>query len=133
MELIAGDELDTFIEKQLTLSLWSKVYVLLNILQGLRHLVSQKIVHLDLKPSNIIVSRNYITKIIDFGEAYHHNVCSSGNKGPIQITCLDLLFLILLRIRPSSEEVVVHGRKVLVQLEARCVRFWCYFIISNLQ
>ena len=102
MELIAGDELDTFIEKQLTLSLWSKVYVLLNILQGLRHLVSQKIVHLDLKPSNIIISRNYITKIIDFGEAYHHNVCSSGNKGPIQITCLDLLFLILLR-RSTAE------------------------------
>ena len=102
MELIAGDELDTFIEKQLTLSLWSKVYVLLNILQGLRHLVSQKIVHLDLKPSNIIVGRNYITKIIDFGEAYHHNVCSSGNKGPIQITCLDLLFLILLR-RSTAE------------------------------
>lgn len=96
MELIAGDELDKFIEKQLTLSLWSKIYVLLNILQGLRHLSSQKIVHLDLKPSNIIVGRSYITKIIDFGEAYHHNVCSSGKKQLIKITCLALLSLILL-------------------------------------
>lgn len=96
MELIAGDELDTFIDKQLTLSLWSKIYVLLNILQGLRHLVSQRIVHLDLKPSNIIVSRNYITKIIDFGDAYHHNACSIGNNTLIKITYLDLLFHILL-------------------------------------
>lgn len=96
MELIAGDELDTFLEKQLTLSLWSKIYILLNILQGLRHLVSQKIVHLDLKPSNIIVGRSYITKIIDFGEAYHQKVCSSGNKHLIKITCLALPFLTLL-------------------------------------
>ena len=30
--------------------------------------------HLDIKPANIIIARNYVAKISDFGEAFHQNV-----------------------------------------------------------
>lgn len=43
---------------------------------GLRHLNTYGIVHLDLKPINVLVCRQQTTKIIDYGEAYHQEVCS---------------------------------------------------------
>lgn len=34
------------------------------------------IVHLDLKPGNLMVSNSLNVKIIDFGESYHSTVCT---------------------------------------------------------
>lgn len=53
---------------------------MLNIIHGLRHIMDYNIVHLDLKPINIIVPKNkkLIVKIIDFGEAYHPEICPKG-------------------------------------------------------
>ena len=63
------------------MSLHTKLQLLLNIAQGLRHLHGCGIVHLDVKPFNIVVTRGLIPKIIDFGDSYHKEVCSKS------ITC----------------------------------------------
>jgi serine/threonine protein kinase len=41
------------------------------IAQGLRFLHINKIVHLDMKPENVLFLKGFVIKIIDFGEAYH--------------------------------------------------------------
>ena len=42
--------------------------------QSLRYLRDYKIVHLDLKPTNVMLYCNLLIKLIDFGEAYHPNL-----------------------------------------------------------
>lgn len=76
MEYIQGEELDKYIEKRSqTISFSTKILLLSNIYYGFRHLVTYKIIHLDLKPINIMVSRQLQIKIIDFGEAYNQQIC----------------------------------------------------------
>ncbi|XP_062972873.1 striated muscle preferentially expressed protein kinase isoform X2 [Elgaria multicarinata webbii] len=43
------------------------------ILQGLEYLHGRRIIHLDLKPDNVIVSSTNVIKIIDFGSAQSYN------------------------------------------------------------
>jgi serine/threonine protein kinase len=81
MEVLQGDCYDNFLtEKADTLSLWTKVYLLLNIVSGLRHLNGYNIVHLDLKPLNIIVCKSLIPKILDYGEAYHKDLAKKSTN-----------------------------------------------------
>lgn len=42
-----------------------------SLVQALRYLRDYKIVHLDLKPQNIMLYANYLVKLVDFGESYH--------------------------------------------------------------
>jgi serine/threonine protein kinase len=68
MEFKESQTLDIYLCKRfLTISLWSKIRILLNIVFGMKHLINYKIVHLDLKPTNILICKFLITKIIDFG------------------------------------------------------------------
>ena len=43
---------------------------MLMIAQGLKVLKDCEIVHLDLKPSNCIVTKRLVVKLIDFGESF---------------------------------------------------------------
>jgi len=62
-------------------SVWSmstKIFFLYQISIGLRFLKDHEVVHLDIKPENLLVKcltvnkkNQYIVKIIDFGEAYY--------------------------------------------------------------
>jgi serine/threonine protein kinase len=61
-----------------SISLQTKIYLLVMITQGLRYLQEYKIAHLDLKPTNIMMHRKLGIKLIDFGESYHPDV--KGNK-----------------------------------------------------
>lgn len=43
--------------------------ILIQLSQGLYYLHSNKILHCDLKPQNIVLSQDYVVKIADFGQA----------------------------------------------------------------
>ena len=57
-----------------TLSLNSKAFLIVNIINSLRFLNDYQIVHMDLNLNNFLVFRDYLTKLIDFGEAYNSKV-----------------------------------------------------------
>jgi serine/threonine protein kinase len=63
-----------------TLSLNSKAFLLVNLANSLRFLNDYHVVHMDLGLNNILVYRDYLIKLIDFGEAYSENVNTSNGK-----------------------------------------------------
>ncbi len=72
--------MDVYIdERKQVLSFWTKIFLVKNIVNGLRFISSYKIVHLDLKPLNIIVVSELLTKIIDFSDSYHPKVCNQSS------------------------------------------------------
>ncbi|KRX10119.1 Protein kinase-like domain [Pseudocohnilembus persalinus] len=88
MEYYPHKSLDNFlINFQKTISLNTKIYFLWQITLALKFLAENKIYHLDLKPANVILSKAYITKLIDFGESFCENIHNqndfkSGNTIP---------------------------------------------------
>lgn len=79
-----SDTLSSFLNKKReTISLNSKLYVLINLLQALRLIKDYGVVHMDLSPSNVLVNSNYIAQLIDFGESYHIKICGKGNDALI--------------------------------------------------
>ena len=64
--------LDEYLESnKKTISLKTLITFLTQIANGLYFLREKKIVHLDLKPSNVIIAKNLKAKIADFGEAFY--------------------------------------------------------------
>ena len=58
-----------------TMSLRTKLFFLAQIAHGLRFLRNYNIAHLDIKANNvIIILKDFLTKIIDFGESFHPEV-----------------------------------------------------------
>ena len=56
------------------------MYLIVNISNGLRFIDDYNVVHMDLNLNNILVYKDYLTKLIDFGEAFSPKVKSSqGN------------------------------------------------------
>jgi serine/threonine protein kinase len=80
MEYLNGEPLDRFSKsRKETLSLRSKLFLLFHLVHGVRFLIGREIVHLDLKPANVVVCKQLIPKIVDFGSAYHRELCPKGN------------------------------------------------------
>ena len=82
------------------MSLHTKIYFSFVISQSLRYLKQYKIVHLDLKPSNIMISQRLMIKLIDFGESFHPDLVSTFQS--IQIIylvspCLTVRLRIILK------------------------------------
>uniref|UniRef100_A0A0K0DSU5 non-specific serine/threonine protein kinase n=1 Tax=Strongyloides stercoralis TaxID=6248 RepID=A0A0K0DSU5_STRER len=68
------------------------IRVVINVLEGLKILHSKGIIHLDLKPANIIVDyqykrkhKNVVVKLIDFGLAKYLNYTNNINELPINL------------------------------------------------
>jgi serine/threonine protein kinase len=67
MEYIKGKTLEKVLEKEGTLDWAQAADLLRQISQGVEHAHSNKIIHRDLRPSNILVSEAGLAKITDFG------------------------------------------------------------------
>jgi nucleotide-binding universal stress UspA family protein len=70
MEYIPGQDLRTLLTAKTKLSLDFALKLAIQIGEGLQYLHSQGIIHLDIKPENIMVTPDNTAKILDFGLAY---------------------------------------------------------------
>lgn len=81
MDYLNGKTLDEFAERRKdSISFWTKIYLLRGVINGLQFISSYKIVHMDIKPTNIVVVKDLLTKIIDFGESYNSSLCNKSNS-----------------------------------------------------
>ncbi len=64
--LLEGNLFEYSKKRKVSISLYSKVYIMYSITLALKFLEYYKIVHLDLKPNNIMITQNLLVKIIDF-------------------------------------------------------------------
>lgn len=69
MEYLDGHDLDTYIEKNGAVSLKQAIDWLKQILPAFSYTHEQDIVHRDVKPSNLFLSKNGSIKVLDFGIA----------------------------------------------------------------
>ncbi|HUR81915.1 MAG TPA: sigma 54-interacting transcriptional regulator [Thermoanaerobaculia bacterium] len=89
MEFFAGRRITEFFDGQN----WPALYdVILQIASGLHHIHRLGIVHLDLKPSNILVSEDGVAKIMDFGLAIEsRTVLDRRIRGTLQYMAPEVL------------------------------------------
>ena len=70
------------------------LYIMVNVMEGLRFIGSHNIVHMNLSMKNILIYNNLMIKLIDFGESYHKDVpTSKSNFFIIQKSNMALLSL----------------------------------------
>src|SRR5579862_4971037 len=69
MELLDGEDLRALIEDFADLPLADKVFLLLQICEGLGYAHDKGVVHRDIKPANIVVTATGRVKLLDFGLA----------------------------------------------------------------
>lgn len=67
MELLTGETLAARIEERGTLRLGEVLPTVLQVLEGLRAVHEVGIVHRDVKPSNVMIDRRGVAKLVDFG------------------------------------------------------------------
>ena len=69
MELIEGESLDQVIQRRTTLSVTLKIAYALQACRAFDYAHKRGIVHRDIKPGNVLVTRDGVVKVVDFGIA----------------------------------------------------------------
>ena len=69
MELIEGESLDQVIQRRTTLSLTLKIAYALQACRAFDYAHKRGIVHRDIKPGNVMVTKDGVVKVVDFGIA----------------------------------------------------------------
>src|SRR5262245_680861 len=69
MEFIEGDSLQNIIDARRKIVLEEKLGLIVQVCNGLYYAHERQIVHRDIKPGNIMVSKDRVAKIVDFGLA----------------------------------------------------------------
>ncbi|HEY4640876.1 MAG TPA: serine/threonine-protein kinase, partial [Thermoanaerobaculia bacterium] len=89
MEFFAGKKISEYFDGQN----WDALYdAVLQIASGLHHIHHLGIIHLDLKPSNVLVSDTGVAKIMDFGLAIEtHQVLDRKIRGTLQYMAPEVL------------------------------------------
>ena len=80
MEYVEGQTLKDVIREKGRLSETSAVQITIRILSALQHAHSNGIIHRDIKPQNIFVSRYGVFKLGDFGVAKASTIRTSADK-----------------------------------------------------
>lgn len=85
MELVEGITLKRFIERKGKLEVKEAVGIAIQIAQGLEAAHDNRIIHRDIKPQNIIISRDGKVKVTDFGiaKATNSNTITSNAMGSV--------------------------------------------------
>lgn len=85
MELVEGITLKRFIEKKGKLDVKEAVGIAIQIAQGMEAAHDNRIIHRDIKPQNIIISRDGKVKVTDFGiaKATNSNTITSNAMGSV--------------------------------------------------
>lgn len=69
MELVRGRDLRTVLREEKVLSLERSLAIVGDLLSALDHAHGRDILHRDVKPENVLLSRDYRAKLVDFGIA----------------------------------------------------------------
>ena len=85
MELVEGITLKRFIERKTKLEVKEAVGIAIQIAQGMEAAHDNNIIHRDIKPQNIIISRDGKVKVTDFGiaKASNSNTITSNAMGSV--------------------------------------------------
>jgi serine/threonine protein kinase len=60
--------LDSYVKSnKITMSFLTKLYLLCQVIQGLRFLRDNNIVHMDMKPQNVLVGKGLLLRLTNFG------------------------------------------------------------------
>lgn len=91
LEFCAMGDLRTLLNKKnYHLSESQAVYIMNDILKGIKSMILQGYVHRDIKPENILISTDYTFKIADFGFATSIN--DHDINAPVLKECVGSLF-----------------------------------------
>lgn len=88
MELVEGITLKKYIEKKARLSIKESVTIAIQIGMGIEAAHNNKIIHRDIKPQNVIISKEGKVKVTDFGiaKAATSNTITSNVMGSVHYT-----------------------------------------------
>jgi eukaryotic-like serine/threonine-protein kinase len=119
MELLQGQELRQVIAQRQALSLEGNFAVMIQVCDGLHYAHQKGIVHRDIKPGNIILLKNGLAKVLDFGIA--HVASAEG-----ALTRTGLIMGTLRYISPEQARGRVDHRSDMFSLGAVFYEFLTY-------